>query len=80
MEPHSQGRQHPPHSAFGRAFFLFSLIIMHLTWRFPDLHFLASKTCLGKKHFLTTVALFAIDISIPSFGEIEKMPLSGEHE
>ena len=68
MEPHSHGSQPPPHSAFGRAFFFFSSLFTHHAsdLAISGIAFLASKACLGNKLFLTTVALFAIDISIPN--------------
>lgn len=44
----------------------FSLFTHHASdLAISGIAFLASKTCLGKKLFLTTMALFAIDISIP---------------
>lgn len=64
MEPHSPRSQLYSHSALGRALF-FSFLSTASALAISGLAFLASKTCLGSKLSLTTVALFAIDISIP---------------
>lgn len=64
MEPHSPRSQLYSHSALGRALF-FSFLSTASALAISGLAFLASKTCLGSKLPLTTVALFAIDISIP---------------